>query len=248
MLGAFICFWWFRWQRWRFRFLIAGGMSCFALFFGMLYFGISPDSTYEMLFLPIFIRGLGMLTLIIAFALFAVEDLQFKYFPSNAFFLILSRSVLAPVIATSFYSNLLYRLQQHYIHSLAENFTLVDPQAAERYDQALNSYLAQGHGYSEAAQMAVTSLNSILQQQALLLALKEILGWLFIVSLVIAVISRFIPFHKTIRVRYAKAGDDMEPRPGLSLSAPPPGKPEPEGDNRGKGRPGSGQQDRRRYR
>ena len=45
--------------------------------------------------------------------------------------------------------------------------------------------------------------------QALLLALKEILGWLFVVSLVIAVISRFIPFHKTIRVRYAKAGDDM---------------------------------------
>ena len=209
VLGAFICFWWFRWQRWRFRFLIAGGMSCFALFFGMLYFGISPDSTYEMLFLPIFIRGLGMLTLIIAFALFAVEDLQFKYFPSNAFFLILSRSVLAPVIATSFYSNLLYRLQQHYIHSLAENFTLVDPQAAERYHQALNSYLAQGHGSSEAAQLAVTSLNSILQQQALLLALKEILGWLFVVSLVIAVISRFIPFHKTIRVRYAKTGDDM---------------------------------------
>ena len=209
VLGAFICFWWFRWQRWRFRFLIAGGMSCFALFFGMLYFGISPDSTYEMLFLPIFIRGLGMLTLIIAFALFAVEDLQFKYFPSNAFFLILSRSVLAPVIATSFYSNLLYRLQQHYIHSLAENFTLVDPQAAERYHHALNSYLAQRHGYSEAAQMAVTSLNSILQQQALLLALKEILGWLFVVSLVIAVISRFIPFHKTIRVRYAKTGDDM---------------------------------------
>ena len=25
IVGAFICFWWFRWQRWRFRFLIAGG-------------------------------------------------------------------------------------------------------------------------------------------------------------------------------------------------------------------------------
>lgn len=33
LLGAFICFWWFRWQRWRFRFFIAGGMACFALFF-----------------------------------------------------------------------------------------------------------------------------------------------------------------------------------------------------------------------
>lgn len=221
-LGAFICFWWFRWQRWRFRFLIAGGMSCFALFFGMLYFGISPDSTYEMLFFPIFIRGLGMLTLIIAFALFAVEELNPKYFPSNAFFLILFRSVLAPVMATSFYSNLLYRLQQHYVHTLSENFSLVDPLAAARYNQALSSYMAQGHGYSEAAQMAVTSLNSILQQQALLLALKEILGWLFVVSLVIAVISRFIPFHKTIRVRYAKAGDDMVSRtylrPAVSAS------------------------------
>ena len=61
-LGAFICFWWFRWQRWRFRFLIAGGMSCFAAFFGILYFTVSPESTYEMLFLPVFLRGLGMLT------------------------------------------------------------------------------------------------------------------------------------------------------------------------------------------
>lgn len=37
LLGAFICFWWFRWQRWRFRFLIAGGMACFAFFFGYLF-------------------------------------------------------------------------------------------------------------------------------------------------------------------------------------------------------------------
>ena len=70
VLGAFVCFWWFRWQRWRFRFLIAGGMACFAVFFGMLYFTISPDSTYEMLFLRCSSRGLGMMVLLIAFGLF----------------------------------------------------------------------------------------------------------------------------------------------------------------------------------
>lgn len=113
LLGAFICFWWFRWQRWRFRFFIAGGMACFAAFFGILYFGISPESTYEMLYFPIFLRGLGMLSLIIAFALFAVEDLNPKFLLSNAFFLITFRSVLAPIIATSFYSNTLYRLEQN---------------------------------------------------------------------------------------------------------------------------------------
>lgn len=209
VLGAFICFWWFMWQRWRFRFLIAGGMACFALFFGILYFTVSPESTYEMLFFPVFIRGLGMLVVIIAFALFSVEDLNPKFLLSNAFFLILSRSVLAPIMATSFYSNVLYHLQQKYMHSLSETLTMADPLAASRFSQSLSSGIGQGHGYAEAAQMATSSLYATLQQQSLLLALKDILGWLFIVTLVIAIVSRFIPFHKTIRVTFAKAGDDM---------------------------------------
>lgn len=209
VLGAFICFWWFRWQRWRFRFFIAGGMSCFALFFGMLYFGISPDSTYEMLYLPMFLRGLGMLALIIAFALFAVEDLQPKYLLSNAFFLITFRSVLTPVIASAFYSNTLYRLQQRYMVELSETMSAADPLAASRWQSAFSSALAQGHGADEAVLMATNTLNTILQQQGTLLALKHILGWLFAVTLAIAIISRFIPFHKTVRVPVVRTGEDM---------------------------------------
>lgn len=109
------------------------------IFFAILYFGISPDSTYEMLYLPIFFRGLGMLTLIIAFALFAVEDLNPKYLLSNAFFLIIFRSVLAPILATSFYSNALYRLQQKYMYFLSETITTADPLSATRYNQSLNN-------------------------------------------------------------------------------------------------------------
>lgn len=208
-LGAFICFWWFRWQRWRFRFLIAGGMSCFAAFFGILYFTVSPESTYEMLFLPVFLRGLGMLVLIITFALFAVEELNPKFLLANAFFLICFRSVLAPILATSFYSNTLYRLEQKYMYSLSETISQTDPLAASQFNQSLTQHLAQGHEYTEATQMATQTLYATLQQQSLLLSLKHILGYLFVISLVIAIVSRFIPFHKTIRVKYTKAGDDM---------------------------------------
>ena len=208
-LGAFICFWWFRWQRWRFRFLIAGGMSCFAAFFGILYFTVSPESTYEMLFLPVFLRGLGMLVLIIAFALFAVEELNPKFLLANAFFLICFRSVLAPILATSFYSNTLYRLEQKYMYSLSETISQTDPLAASQFNQSLTQHLAQGHEYTEATQMATQTLYATLQQQSLLPSLKHILGYLFVISLVIAIVSRFIPFHKTIRVKYTKAGDDM---------------------------------------
>ncbi|GAE86046.1 inner membrane component of tripartite multidrug resistance system [Bacteroides reticulotermitis JCM 10512] len=184
-------------------------MGCFVIFFGILYLGISPDSTYEMLYLPIFFRGLGMLTLIIAFALFAVEDLNPKFLLSNAFFLIIFRSVLSPIMATSFYSNTLYRLQQKYMYSLSESVTAVDPLAASRYHQALQTALTGGKGSDEAAQLATNTLYATLQQQSLLLALKEIFGYLLVISIVIAVVSRFIPFHKTIRVTFAKTGDDM---------------------------------------
>ena len=186
ILGAFICFWWFRWQRWRFRFFIAGGMARFAIFFGILYFGISPESTYEMLFFPIFLRGLGMLALIIAFALFAVEDLNPKFLLSNAFFLIIFRSVLAPIIATSFYSNTLYRLQQKYMHSLSETITM------------LILWLPRNsHNRLQAAWLRDTNIVKLpnwQQPRSILLcsnrvccwALKEILGWLFIITLIIA--------------------------------------------------------------
>ena len=209
VLGAFLCFWWFRWQRWRFRFLIAGGMACFALFFGILYFTISPDSKYEMLFLPLFFRGLGMMVLLIAFGLFVVEDLRPNLLIYNAFFLITFRSVLAPVIASAFYSNVLYRMQQTYLVQLSENLTMLDPLAASRYTSTLESNLAQGHGIDEAMQLATNSLYTVLQQQSTLLALKHILGWLFMVTLVIAIVSRFIPFHKTVRVPVIRTGEDM---------------------------------------
>lgn len=184
-------------------------MGCFVIFFAILYFGISPGSTYEMLYLPIFFRGLGMLTLIIAFALFAVEDLNPKYLLSNAFFLIIFRSVLTPIMATSFYSNVLYRLEQKYMCSLSETITTADPLAASKYSQSLNMALSQGHKYDEAVQIATNSLHATLQQQSLLLALKEILGYLLVISVIIAVVSRFIPFHKTIRVTFLRTGDDM---------------------------------------
>jgi MFS family permease len=209
VVGGFICFWWFRWQRWRFRYLVAGGMACLSAYFGILYFGISPTSTYQMLYLPVFLRGLGMMILIISFALFATEDLKPKYLQPNAFFFIVFRSALAPVMATSFYSNTLYQLRQSYLYSLSETVTAVDPLAATRYSQSLHAALAGGHGYSEAVQLATNSLYNTLQQQSLLLALKDILGYLLVISLVIAIISRFIPFHKTVRVVFAKTGDDM---------------------------------------
>ena len=87
--------------------------------------------------------------------------------------------------------------------------TATDTLAAARWQSTLNSSLGQGHGMNEAMQLATNTLYSVLQQQSTLLALKHILGWLFAVTLVIAIVSRFIPFHKTVRVPVIHTGEDM---------------------------------------
>lgn len=207
--GAIICFWWFRWQRWRFRFLIAGGMFCFAVYLFILYFGITPYSTYEMLFVPMFFRGLGMLTLFIAFGVYVVEDIDPSLMLSNAFFLISIRSVLAPVLSASFFNNMLYHLQIKNIIVLSENVTLTTPVASDRYGLSLQNAMAQGHGFSDASQIATNSLYAALQQQALLLSLKTLLGYVLMAVIALTVICCFIPFHKTLKVAVVKTGDDM---------------------------------------
>ena len=209
VVGGTVCFWWFRWQRWRFRYLVGAGMACFAVFFGMLYFQVSPRSTYEMLYLPTFFRGLGMMVLVIAFSLYVVEKLEPQYMQMNAFYLILFRSALSPLLGMSFFSNLLYRLQQESLPVLAETATAADPAARSAYGSAFRAARAAGHGFGEAVQTATTSVYGTLGEQALLLSVKTVLGWLFAAALVLAVVSCVIPFHRTVRVKVLRTGSDM---------------------------------------
>ena len=155
------------------------------------------------------LRGFGMMVLFIAFGLYVVEDLEPKLMLSNTFFLINSRSVLAPIIAISFFNNMQYRLQLEYVQSLSASVTSSDPLAAERYARSLQNAISQGHGFEQAQQVAVSSLDSTLQMQGLLLSVKDILGMMMVAALVVAVVSAFIPFHKAVRVKVVKTGEDM---------------------------------------
>ena len=58
-------------------------------------------------------------------------------------------------------------------------------------------------------QTATTSVYGTLGEQALLLSVKTVLGWLFAAALVLAVVSCFIPFHRTVRVKVLRTGSDM---------------------------------------
>lgn len=209
ILGAILCFWWFRWQIWRFRVLIFWGMSCFVGYFGILYFGLTPDGTYEFLYLPMFLKGMGMMILFIAFGVYAVEDMDPKLMISNAFFIVGLRSLLAPVIGASFFSNLLYRTQQNSIMVLSENIDLQNTVSSSQFSELVGSALRNGLSFEEAQQTAINSLYATLNTQSLLLSIKIILGYLLVFCIVLMIVARFTPFHKTLKVKVVKSGEDM---------------------------------------
>lgn len=188
IIGGIIGFWWFRWQKWRFRYLVSAAMWLYALYFASIYFGVSPINKIEYLYIPTIFKGIAFMLLVIAFGVYAAEDLESPYLVSNTFFMISTRSVFAPVISTAIYSNYIYATQ---ITSLTE----------------LAGY------YS--AKSIVTSTDDIsglfnqLQSQSLLSAIKITAGHLLIISIAIALLSAFIPFHKTLRFPIVKAGHDM---------------------------------------
>ena len=43
----------------------------------------------------------------------------------------------------------------------------------------------------------------------MLLSIKDIMGTMMVAALVVAIVSAFIPFHKAIRVRVVRTGEDM---------------------------------------
>lgn len=188
ILAGIIGFWWFRLQKWRFRYLVSVAFWMYAIYFTILYFGVSPVSRYESLFIPTVFKGTAFMLLVIAFGVYAAEDIESPYLVSNTFFMISTRSVFAPVISTALFSNYLYNMQINSMMKLSEYYTGIDA----------NTYGNQ-----------MESLVQFIQDQSMLIGVKNAIGYLTVSSIVLAVITIFIPFHKTLSIPALKAGQDM---------------------------------------
>lgn len=194
IIGGMFCSWWYR-HRYRLRYIVFGGFLCYIVYLANIYFNVSPDATYHPLILSMLLSGVGMMVLYIAMGLYVSEGLLPSDGLSNVFYFLSFRTVLAPAVATCFYSNLLYKLQLEGMAILSETMSAVNSIAASKYASAFATASAAGHGYDTASQLATNSLYATLQQQALLLGIKEIVGYVLMAVIVLAVVSFFLPFH-----------------------------------------------------
>lgn len=207
ILGGFICYYLYRWAI-RMAWLMFIGFACFSLAIGLLYFNVQPTGMYEDLYLPMFLKGLGMLVLFVAMGVYSIQGLEPQQLIYNAFFLICARSALAPAVASGVMANWLYRAQQKNIMVLSESVDSLNPAATSLYNQTYTSSLAQGLSIEDAKMMAANALYSKVQIQAVTVSIKEILGYMLIAGIIILVVI-LLYFFKYRAVRLVKVGQDL---------------------------------------
>lgn len=207
VLGGFICYYFFK-KAVRMAWLILIGFSCFTLAIGLLYFQVDSAGLYEDLFIPMFLKGLGMLILFVALAVYAIQGLEPRQLIYNAFFLIGCRSVLAPAVGSSILTNWLYRLQQQNTVHLSESVDLLNPIANNLYSQYYTSSLLKGLSIEDAQRIATNTLYSRVQIQALTISIKEILGYMLIMGIILLIVI-VLYFFKYKPVTLVAVGRDL---------------------------------------
>lgn len=207
VVGGIICFYFFK-QAIRMAWLIFLGFGSFTIAIAYLYFTVEPMGLYSDLFLPMFLKGVGMVILFVAFGVYAVQGLSAEQLLPNIFFIIGTRSALAPAVGTTILVNWLYRLQQKNMTVLSENISFDNPLAVNQFTSSLQSAVAKGYGIQDAEKIATNALYLKVQIQAMTVSIKTILGWMLILGILVMV-GILLYFFKYSPVKLMKAGTDM---------------------------------------
>lgn len=208
IVGGMVCFWYFRLKPFRYQYFVSIGFLSYTVYLALIYFGVAPTATYEALRLPMFFRGLGMIMLFIALALLLVGDLSGKSVSSNTLFMVGLRSAIAPAVSSSMFTNWLYHLQTAEIVHLAVNMRADYPLFTEAYSSRLSSALQAGESITDATLTVNQAYLSSLQQQTMLIGIKEIVGWMLICAIIATLASLLVPFQTKARVTILR-GDDV---------------------------------------
>lgn len=177
VVGCGFTYFTFALHKWRYKTMTAIGFSLAAVYLGWFYFMIDYGVEKEMLFFPLFIRGVASVIISIVFLTSIVQSgLHFFVFPQaltvNGFTGAVMGATLGPALIGEFFRR-----------TMAKNASLLGARLTDFNPDILHSPLGQ--------------LYASVQQQALIVSMKEIYGWLLILALLslTAIIVSYSPIR-----------------------------------------------------
>lgn len=205
LLGSAYCYYWFKFKRQRgFKGLFLLGFGAYVAAHALLYFLVAPGTGYDDLILPTFLRGLGMVLLFIVGGLFLTDKLSQAEMMATSFFMTLSRSLLCVLVFSTLFTNWSYRAQVKNASELAAHMDALDPQLLARVQPAGQAAAARGADAQVAMQQ---SLYALVQPQAILITVREILGYIVLAGfgvLLFVLLTRLRPLNRRQLVNWRR--------------------------------------------
>ena len=161
--GCAFTYFTFALRKWRYKTMTATAFALAACYLAWFYFFIDYGVEKEALFLPLFLRGMASVTLSIVFLTSIVQSrLPFQVFPQALTINGFTGAVMGATLGPAIIGELLTRTMARNASLLGANVTALNP------DMTFTS-IGQYYG--------------MVQTQALVVSMKEIYGWLLMVSL-----------------------------------------------------------------
>lgn len=189
IVGCALTYFTFALRRWRYKTMTAIGFALAALYLAYFYFLIDYGVEKEMLFIPLFFRGMASVVISIIFLTSIVQSgLPFQVFPQALTINGFTGAVMSATFGPALIGEVLRR-------TMAKNFA--------NFSAAMTDVDVSG------ANGALGQLYGMAQKHALVVSMKEIYGWLLLVALVSLVViavsygplrpAAIFPKWKTIR-------------------------------------------------
>ena len=164
IVGCALTYFTFALRKWRYKTMTAIGFTFAAIYLAYFYFLIDYGVEKEMLFLPLFFRGMASVIISIVFLTSIVQSgLPFTVFPQALTINGFTGAVMGATLGPAIIGELLR-------HTVAKNAALLGINIVDFNPDALHIPLNQLYG--------------MVQLQALVVSMKEIYGWLLIIALV----------------------------------------------------------------
>ena len=161
MCGAFVSYQAFALRKWTYKTMTVIGFSLIIGYLIVMYFIIDYNLPKEMLYLPIFLRGIGYVIIAITF-ITALSGIPFQNFFQSLSIQAFISACLGSLIGTALLTRVFKYTMKKNEMLLGANLDNVNPGT---------------HHFS------VESLFVSLQQQAMIVSMKEIYGWLCILGI-----------------------------------------------------------------
>ena len=176
VLGSLNAFYWLALRRVRYKWIILLGFCCLVGYQAVMYFIIDPRMTVEMFYLPSLLHGFGYTTLYVVLTLYAIRQIPFKFFLQPVGILGFIRTGVGTAAAAALVTHLMTQLIAQNSMTLGMELDAVNPIAAH---------------------MPTGALYGALMQQAMLVSMKQILGWFTIGGIILLLFILTMPYIKT---------------------------------------------------